>query len=377
MKSTARLRLPDWAAVTAGLAVLLVMGILAACGFGGDFSGWERRNLAAPPEPPVLNAWKTDRQTETYLADHIPFRQALVAADSVGLYLTGRNTRLNSYLVAGAVVEPPVPSDPVTAGDLERRLGRLARLADQAGVPWFILTPETHGSLLTGRMSAPLAAEYARETDLQALVTATGHRVPMPEAFAVRPDRMYYRTDHHWTLAGAYQAYLALGGALGYEPLPLEGFHVTEYPSFHGTTLSRSGLPPLWSDTLVCAEPDSPVTLTMSDPDGTTTAQRLIFPDDAAGWDGYGVYLHGNHGLLVIQRPSAPAGTLIVFKDSFANCLLPLLSAHYRRVIAVDARYSDGVFSDALAMSGDTAAILYVYSLDSLVNGTYITRKAK
>ena len=70
-------------------------------------------------------------------------------------------------------------------------------------------------------------------------------------------------------------------------------------------------------------------------------------------------------------------GTLVVFKDSMANCLLPLLSAHFRRIIAVDARYCTGVFSDVFARSEDTKAVLFVYSLSSLVNDTEITRKAK
>ena len=60
-----------------------------------------------------------------------------------------------------------------------------------------------------------------------------------------------------------------------------------------------------------------------------------------------------------------------------ANCLLPLLSQHFRRIIAVDARYDSGIFSDALVRSDDTKAILFVYDLDSLVNDTEIIKKAK
>ena len=57
------------------------------------------------------------------------------------------------------------------------------------------------------------------------------------------------------------------------------------------------------------------------------TYDHLIFPERAQTYDGYAVYLDGNHGLLEITNPEAPGGTLLVFKDSFANCLLPLLAA--------------------------------------------------
>ncbi len=376
-------RLPDWVPVVLGLLVLLAGGVMAALGFGGHFSEWERRYLADPPGAPDLNDWKTDRQTETWLTDHVPMRQALVAVDS-GLQLAaGRGSELNAWYVFGAVVEKPVEADDAALDTLDRKLNRLGRLADKASVPWVILTPETHGSLLRSRMNPLTAAAYADEEAAMARIEATGHRAAMPAAFATSPDTMYYRTDHHWTLQGAWQAYAALGDALGYTPLPLNRFRASEFPGFRGTTLSRSGLPPLLEDTLVCAEPDSPVTLTTQDYDAearenvTAVYDRLIFPEEAATYDGYAVYLKGNHGLLTIERPDAPEGTLIVYKDSFANCLLPLLSQHYRRVIAVDARYFTGRFSDALALSDDTAAILYLYSLDSLVNDTEITKKAR
>ncbi len=367
-------KIPDSAAVIAGLVILLALGLAAAFAPGGTFSGWERRYLADRPAPPDLAAWDTDKAVEGFLTDHVPGRQALVAVDSAAQLLTGRGSRLNAWYVDGAVVEQPVPSD---TRAVESKLRRFESLAKKAGVPWTLVTPKTHGWLIRDRMIPLMAAQYDTEAEAYAILDACENAVAMPEAFDADPDTMYYRTDHHWTLQGAYQAYLALGRRLGYEPLPLEAFDVTEYAGFMGTTLSRSGLPPFLSDTLVCAEPDSPVTLTMIDKDGETAADRLIFPEDAATYDGYAVYLHGNHGTLIIERPDAPEGTLIVYKDSFANCLLPLLSRHYSRIIAVDARYDSGLFSDALARSDDTKAILCVYSLDSLVNDSEITKRAK
>ena len=365
-------KIPDCVAVIVGLVILLAMGLAAVFSPGGTFSDWERRELADQPAAPDLANWDTDREVEGFLKDHIPGRRILVAVDSVAQFLTGRGSRLNTWYVNGALVEPPVPAD---TRSLETKLRRFERLA--AGIPWTLLTPKTHGWLIRNRMIPTIAAQYDTEAEAYAILEANGNTVAMPEAFDTNPDTMYYRTDHHWTLQGAYQAYLALSGRLGYDPLPLNDFRLTEYKGFMGTTLSRSGLPSLWQDTLVCAEPDSPVTLTMIDRSGETTADRLIFPEDAATYDGYAVYLHGNHGTLIIERPDAPEGTLIVFKDSFANCLLPLLSQHYRRIIAVDARYGSGFFSDALARSDDTKAILFVYSLDSLVNDSEITKWAK
>ena len=373
MEKPSRKRLPDSLVVIAGLLVLLAFGLAALLARGGEFSEWDRRYLADRPAVSLEN-WKTDKDTETFLTDHVPARQALVALDSCGQFLAGRNTQLGAWYVSGAVVEEPVQAD---TAKIESKLRRFAKIADAAGVPWLLITPRTHGWLLREKTIPLIARAYDAEEEGYALLESCENTVAMPEAFNADPDAMYYRTDHHWTLQGAYQAYLALGEKLGYEPLPLEAFRLSEYSGFRGTTLSRSGLPAWWQDTLACAEPASAVTMTAIDNDGEQTAGSLIFPENAGGWDGYAVYLNGNHGTLIIERPEAPEGTLIVYKDSMANCLLPLLSSHFRRIIAVDARYDAGVFSDALARSDDTKAILFVYSLDSLANDTEITRKAK
>ena len=373
MEKPGKKRLPDNLAVIAGLLILLACGVVALFARGGEYNEWERRYLADRPSV-SLSEWKTDTNTEEFLRDHIPGRRALVALDSSGQFLAGRNTQLEAWYACGAVVERPVK---IETRAIEGKLNRFGKLADGAGVPWLLLTPRTHGWLLRDRMIPVMARAYDTEEEGYALLEASPNTVKMPEAFDADPDRMYYRTDHHWTLQGAYQAYLALGERLGYQPLPLDAFRITEYSGFTGTTLSRSGLPALWQDTLTCAEPDSAVTMTAIDRDGEQISDRLIFPENAEGGDGYSVYLNGNHGTLIIERPDSPEGTLVVYRDSMANCLLPMLSCHFRRIIAVDARYDSGIFSDALARSDDTKAILFVYSLYNLATDTEITKKAK
>lgn len=369
-----RKRIPDAAAVAAGLLLLLALGIAALLGAGGEFSEWERRVLADRPGIPDLTYWKTDRETESFLKDHIPGRRALVALDSSAAFLTGRGSQLGAWYVSGALVESPVPA---SAAAIESKLRRIGKIAEQANLPWYLVSPRSHGWLTRDKMF-PLAADaYGEEAENYAVIDQNPHMVPMPEAFNADPEAMYYRTDHHWTLQGAYQAYLALAGPLGYDPLPLEDFRLSAYTGFRGTTLARSGLPALWEDRLDCAEPEGRVTLTALDRGTETVEDRLIFPEAASTWDGYAVYLNGNHGTLVLDRPEAPEGCLVVYKDSMANCLLPLLSRHFRRIVAVDARYEDGVFSDALARGEEIRAILCVYSLESLASDTEITRKAK
>ena len=107
---------------------------------------------------------------------------------------------------------------------------------------------------------------------------------------------VYYRTDHHWTLQGAWLAYAACCRADGLPVYSLDEFNRSSFPGFFGTTRSRSGLPAFRGDMLECAEPKDPVILTA---DGETF-DHLIFPGRAETYDGYAVYLDGNHGMTEI-----------------------------------------------------------------------------
>ena len=77
------------------------------------------------------------------------------------------------------------------------------------------------------------------------------------EAFreADRPETLYYRTDHHWTTAGAYRAYARRMEEKQASSVPQEAFAVERAPGFYGTSYAKSGLwltrpdeIALWSD---------------------------------------------------------------------------------------------------------------------------------
>lgn len=361
-------RLPDGLAVALGMGLLLAAGLFAAFWPQNEFSDFERRYLSSAPAVPSLTSWKTDKEIESYLSDRIPFRRAMVGIDATANVMTGRRTQLETWPVNGVFLEKPVDG---TAEVLNRRLEQLNEVAQKAEAPWRIIVPTGHGYLLHGEMNPLLKPLYAAEGELYSALAECGQYVALDDDF--NKETAYYATDHHWSLEGVYAAYRAYCTGEGITPLALEAFELTSYDNFYGTTYSRSGYPFAGADTLRCAEPGEGVHLTIMD-DGSEY-DSLIFPEHAETYDGYAVYLGGNHGLLEITNENAPEGTLLVFKDSFANSLLPLLSAHYSRIVAMDARYYAGNFSDAIAAAGQVDQVLYVYSLDSLLNDTMVARK--
>ena len=364
--------IPDRAAVFGGLLLLLILGLTALIS-RQDFSAWERRNLTQLPTSVSLTDWKLNDDLEEELSDQLPGRRLFVNLYAQAQVLTGRAVQLEAWPLSGAILEKPVTGNPAAAA---RRVSQFRTLCGE--LPFFILTPPTPGMLMKDRMDPLRRAVYEDEEALYLTVTNDEAFVPLYAAFQAEQARtaLYYRTDHHWTLEGAYLAYRQFCQAAGLEPAPLTAFTVTEEAPFYGTTYARSGLPFAQADTLVCAEPAAPVSLSV--PEAGLEADHLIFPEEAQTYDGYAVYLKGNHGLMTIESPAAETDrTLVVFKDSFANCLLPFLTRHYARIIAADARYLDITFPLVLQNAQPADRVLFLYSLDSLLNDTSLTRKLR
>lgn len=370
--------LPDGLAVYGALGLLLLLGI-AAFLFHTDFSVWERRFLAEAPANYSITEWTLQTDLETYLSDQIPFRRALVNIHAMLETATGRAVQLDAWPQMDGegnlrFIEKPVSADNEA---VQKRIDALHSLAGD--LPHWFLTPPTAGSLLRDQMSGVRSAVYDEETDLYKTVFQQENAVQVLADFAVTPNAgLYFRTDHHWNLSGAWTAYQCFCEAVGLTPAEESQFSwVTgdNAPRFYGTTYSRSGLPFATPDALAYAEPLFPVTLRVLD-DGAEY-DHLIFPEEADTYDGYALFLKGNHGLIEIINPAAPERTLFVCKDSFANCVLPFLSANYSRIVAADARYLSGTLNDALAEAGQVDEVLFLYSLDSLATDTAILRKIK
>ena len=361
--------IPNGVAVYGGLTLLLILGI-AAFVFRQDFSGWEKRYLADAPKNGSLVQWTLNDDLETFLSDQVPFRQQLVNLNALAELYTGRAVQLGAWPVGDAAVEKPVRADPEV---LEKRIAAMKNLAGD--IPCLFLIPPTAGMLRMDEMTAARRALYAEESRVYDILTSQEDFIPLRQLFEECPETVYYYSDHHWNNVGAELAYRAYCLAADVKAAKEDAFTYTRYFPFRGTTYTRSGLPFVREDVLICAEPKAPVELKVQGEE--TTYDHLIFPEKAITYDGYEVFLNGNHGKLTITNPEADGGTLVVFRDSYASSLLPYLSVNFSRIIAVDARYYTGTFRDVLREAGSIDRILFEYSLDSLANDTSLSRKIR
>lgn len=187
---------------------------------------------------------------------------------------------------------------------------------------------------------------------------------------AHQEEYIYYRTDHHWTTLGAYYGYQAVCDALGLTAQPLTGLNKYSVEDFYGTHYSKAKLFNTVPDTLDWY--DVPVTEVMIDGKG---AESLYDLDLVGKRDKYAMFLRGNNGLTVIKSPESPhkKGNILIVKDSYANSMIPFLTANYNTITVVDLRSSAAVLSE-LIKSGSYDALLVMYSFNNFASDVNIAK---
>lgn len=182
-----------------------------------------------------------------------------------------------------------------------------------------------------------------------------------------KEEEIYYHTDHHWTSLGAWYAFEEAKKDMELNETytePLISCAVTD--SFNGTLSARSGYERGYRELIHIYFPDgeSSTQVVVHDVEKGEKRASLYVPEKLKEKDQYGVFLGGNSPLLDIQTTSESPEKLLIFKDSYANCLIPFLVPYYRQILVVDPRYYYGDIQTLLE-ENQVGSILFLYNANT------------
>ena len=184
---------------------------------------------------------------------------------------------------------------------------------------------------------------------------------------AHREEELYYHTDHHWTSLGAWYAFEEAKKTMELDETCTEVLTpLAVSDSFNGTLSAKSG----YERSL-----HEPIYVYFSDENSGTRAvvhnvekgekrASLYAPEKLKEKDQYSVFLGGNSPLLDIRTTSQSPEKLLIFKDSYANCLIPFLVPYYRQILVVDPRYYYGDVQ-TLIEENQVSSILFLYNANT------------
>lgn len=218
--------------------------------------------------------------------------------------------------------------------------------------------------------------EYASSYDAEAMYKAAETVLSSSKLIDIRDslkeaeksEQIYYRTDHHWTLKGAYEAYCEYCKEMGIDIRKYDEFNVKEicdnfYGSLYSKVLDREASPDKIYATFSDALANIKVTKDGKITDGIYNEKGLTRKDK------YSYFFGGNCGRVDISTEVKNGSKLLVIKDSFANCFVPFLIDSYSEITMIDPRYYSGSITE-LSESGTFDHTIILYEMSNFAGDT-------
>lgn len=175
---------------------------------------------------------------------------------------------------------------------------------------------------------------------------------------------MFYRLDHHYTMYGAYYTYLKYCEVNNIKPLLIDEFDIkTVTNDFNGTLYSKVNLYDLKSDSIDVFNYNNNLTLKYND---NKIYNSLYFNDHLNTKDKYSYFLNGNFPLIEITNNDIDNNKeLVIVKDSYANCFIPFIVNHYKKIHVIDLRFYNGSVSEYMN-NNNLNNIIFLYNINDI-----------
>lgn len=349
--------------------------LIIACAFNlfskdREYSEFENRMLAQKPEFSVARLLNGQYMSdmEAYVADQFFIRDkwinlkvmedlVLGKRESNGVYIGKKD-----YLME--VLSPP--NQPA----LDKNLEAINSFALTHKDVHTVMTLVPNAAYIYDQLIPKNAPVRDQAEDIAYVQQKVGDSVAFVDLIETmkshKEEAIYYKTDHHWTSLAARYAFDVLSAPLGIED-PTENYEI--YPvthSFQGTLASKSGYDKA-KDTIEIYIPQGVNTECVVNYTDEQRKSASVYCSEALEKkDKYEVFFGGNQSCIEISMPVEEEKNLLIFKDSYANCLIPFLIPYYRNIIVIDPRY---YYEDIerLMHENTITDVLFLYNADTFL----------
>lgn len=355
---------------------LLPMILLLGSIFSPDreSSQRENRNLTQLPKLTAASLFSGDYMTrfEKYMSDQVVGRDGFVAAKTFLNRATGKTEQNGVYIGEdGWLFEEPSKYDDekvTETVDAIRSFFEECEIEHQM----FVLVPNS-SEIVTDKLPKHLSFE-SQENQIQKIYSRLPEKINCIDAEGAlknggSPEKLYYKSDHHWTSYGAKSVFdtVAKSWELDVYSVNYQTYALSD--SFFGTLSSSSGIYDN-PDVIEAIIPENSAgTYIVLNSSQKTKSVSMFDLSKLENGNKYEVFLGGNFSKLTITTTSHTENKLLIFKDSYANCMLPMLTPFFSEIVVVDARY----FTDdirAVVNDGEFTHMMFLYNVNTFLEDT-------
>ena len=356
------------------LFLVLIFGFTIASMLAPErgFSENENRVLASRPQ----FSWETlfngtyITDYETYVTDQFVMRDAwiglktrvelaLLKKDINGVYF-GKDDYLIEKLEASEVDQELLDKK---TNRLDQFINRYKDLLGEDHV--FAMIVPTAFEILSEKLP-PFATGFDQGAYLDRLNNLLGENfIDLRDTLnAHDQEYIFYKSDHHWTVNGAFYAYQTWADAMGITPLSKSDFIIKEVSNdFLGTIYSKVNIK-VPADTMEIYDTNHSYQVEYN-MDGNYIEGLYEF-SHLDTKDKYAMYLNGNNPVVKINTNNHNGKRLLIIKDSYAHCFAPFAVNHFETTYMVDLRYLSMPMSQFIREQ-DITDVLVLYNTNTFI----------
>ena len=352
------------------IIVLIMLLIL----FIPDKNMSEKENRVLAQKPALtfssVTSGKFMKEFESYLTDQFPLRDKIISLKTFLDRCVGKKEE-NGVLIGknGFLFEHQTAFDEENVKNLTDCINAFSKTNKNLKKA-FILSPNS--SYVLERYLPTGLKPDSQKQQLDTIKTKlSGNGLSWIDCAAIfdsQQDKtgLFYRTDHHWTTKAAYLAFngLAKSWSLPVNKVKYEFFSVSD--SFQGTLASSSGVGNSTDEIQICVPTSPKISIVANYESSSKKTATLFDKDKLSQKNQYEVFLGGNFDKVIISTSADTDNALLLFKDSYANCMIPMLTPYFSKIVVIDPRY----FSDSLSAVMKEyrfTHILFVYNLNTFL----------
>lgn len=327
------------------LLIVILLPFITLVSKKENFSELENRVLSKKPEFSLENWFDKSfmNDFESYVSDHFLGREKWITKKIDIELMTGKKEINGVYITDDRLIEKiPEPDNDC----IKRSVDTINNFAGSVDTPVYVLIAPTSAGIYSETLGKNVPQPNQKEIISGIYKQFNTNVLPIDvfEALYARKDEyIYYRTDHHWTSLGAYNAYNVAIQKMGFTAIAYSSYNIEHANNeFLGTYHSKTLYDELLPDIIDIYSYTGGNTVTSCEVNSgkeVKTYNSIYFRDFLDKKDKYSTYLGTNQPALTVKTNLESDKKLLVFKDSYANSFIPFLTQHYKEITVLDMRY--------------------------------------
>ena len=330
------------------LIIIIGLGFISILAKDNLLSTFERRKLAQFPKFDKDFSSKLD----DYLLDQFVFRNKLINLNSfINRKVLNKIDNNDVYVIGDNIYDKTYPLDEKQVTNFSKKVNYIIDNYCEDSNVYYSVIPDKSKFLFHGKY---LKLDYNK---LYNLVTnnVRGKYIDISRNLDIED---YYRTDIHWKQENLSDIVKTLVTSMGKEYKQVN-YRKYTYDNFYGASYSKAG---------TNIKPDV-LTYLYNEDMKNVIVKHLEYGDKniydiekLISLDSYDIFLSGASSYIEIENKNVTDGsTLILFRDSFASSIAPLLIPYYNKIVMVDLRYIDFNYAKD-KLNFENADVLFLYS---------------